>query len=55
MTETLHSGALLSVALALGLMLACCFGAWLFHVGEELVRRWRQGRVNRERWMKLLR
>jgi hypothetical protein len=48
-----HTGALLSLLLALGLMACCCLGAWLFHVGEGLLRRWRQGRIDRARWMKV--
>lgn len=45
---------LLTVAMAFTLLLLCGLGAVVFQLGENLLRRWRQGRVNRDRWMRLL-
>lgn len=48
------SSVLLTLAIAFALLLLCGLGAVLFHLGENLLRRWRQGRAHRDRWMRLL-
>lgn len=44
----------ITVFMAFVLMALCCAGALLFHLGGKAVRRWRQGRVEKARWMRLL-
>lgn len=43
-----------TIFMAFVLMALCCAGALLFHLGGKVLRRWRQARVEKARWMRLL-